>query len=930
MIHSLSSPLTADAPQHAHLRAALAAPDLQVGRIIFIESAQAGDPATLEKIAQSLVGDMDTPYAVDAAFPDGAVAVGFKLGVVDNESPSIREFCKLQGLDVSATKSVDVYVSEKLGQDGLEQAVRSTLFNTSAQMLLTSAPQFAHLRPEGVAEPMERFDLVSMSDDELTALGMAGGRGLDLTQMRAIRDIQAKSGDAPISDVLLEALDARWSDHCAHTTWKQYGNLLKKLKKASKATNNPNIVSMFDDNAGVWDFYNGQSISIKAETHNGPTAIAAYFGQLTKLGGVLRDILGTGLGSDPIGSFEYTATGIPGEPAVAPGRPSPRQIANETVRAISEYGNTFGVPMMFSRMAFHDNYKAKPFALGGAIGVMPTEFAHVHHAQPGDHVVLIGGLTGGEGLHGASASSAGAEMVESAVQIGTPLEEIKFRSAILEWRDEGCLSAITDLGAAGINSAGGEMGEACGIAINTALVPLKTSALPVWKILLSESQERMLMAVKPDALERAREIAGRHQVPFTVIGRFTDSGRYAVYHDAAQSEAALVAAETITGHEAGPDAVAFDVSYDLIDPPVDNIEVGQPPASDTPASWPELPATQDVLHKVLGHHEVQCQAWADDQYDSSVRGITVHGPSYGRKTQVNTYYWAGQVVDDCDGIALFTVDFTPELFEVHPVRAMRQSFVRSLLMQVLAGSKLGDVCLTDNFYTPHLAENSAEWLVAMVDELAVMVEQFGTPVISGKDSSAGSVNTPDGMVHVPPAVFFSALGKTESADNLLPELWQTPGNALVRVGLSTPSYAGTVASDVLGTPAEGTLDAIDTDAAKSFLAALESSRSEFDSATMLGAGGLASSLVRASLASGYGVSVDDSITDQELFEEHRVSALVELPLDEVSNLPAELNARVVGTISHDTGVTVRGENIVTSAALDAWRTSFETALHGSN
>ena len=135
--------------------------------------------------------------------------------------------------------------------------------------------------------------------------------------------------------MLLEALDARWSDHCAHTTWKSLGNLLDRLVAASRDTANPNIVSMFHDNAGVWNFYDGYALAIKAETHNGPSAISAYFGQLTKLGGVLRDILGTGLGADPIGCFEYTATGpLDAAPPIAgrPGRGRSRTIPSRRSR----------------------------------------------------------------------------------------------------------------------------------------------------------------------------------------------------------------------------------------------------------------------------------------------------------------------------------------------------------------------------------------------------------------------------------------------------------------------------------------------------------------------------------------------------------------------------------------------------------------------
>lgn len=928
MIYSFSSPLVGAAPQHGHLRTLLGVPDLTVGKTYFVETPQEVDQATLEHIATQLVSTLDDPYTVNQPFPETGVGVAFKLGVVDNEAQSIIEFCALNGLTATAVKVVDIYASATTNQTDLVATIRANIFNTSAQQLLTSAPDWPHLLPETTAEPTQHFDLANASDDELTKLGTHGGRGLSLDQMKQIAQIQLKTGASTTSDVLLEALDARWSDHCAHTTWKQYGNLLKKLKTAARNTNNPNIVSMFDDNAGVWDFYNGQSLTIKAETHNGPTAIAAYFGQLTKLGGVLRDILGTGLGSDPIGSFEYTATGLVDSPSPIADRPAPRQIALDTVRAISEYGNTFGVPMMFSRMAFHHNYRAKPFALGGSIGVIPTDKAHKQQADPGDLVVLVGGLTGGEGLHGASASSAGAEMVESAVQIGTPLEEVKFRSAILDWRDNDCLSAITDLGAAGINSAAGEMGEACGVWVNTALVPLKTAALPVWKILLSESQERMLLAVPPAKYDAAARIAERHKVPFHVIGRFIDSGHYTVLHDETITvERTIDDAQAHT--TAAPESVAFDVPYDLIDPPVTQMTVGPPPPVNGSTDWPELPAATEIFARVLGHNAVHSQIWADQQYDSTVRGITVHGPQYGTDTRVNTYYWAGQPVDDCDGVAIFTTDFTPALFEIDPVTALRQSFVRSLTTQVLAGSQLRDVCLTDNFYTPHKSEHAAEWLVAMVNELESLVNRFKTPVISGKDSSAGSVHTEEGMVHVPPAVFFSALGKAPSAAELLPETWSTPGNVIVQVGLPTPSFAGTVASDLLTDAVGGALDTVDVDAAEEFLAALREHRSAFVSATMVRAGGLGATLAHAALGSGRGVRVAAACeSTQALLTENRCAALVELPADQVGQLPAALHPVVVGEITEAQGVWVAQTDILNSDALTQWADTFERSING--
>lgn len=272
-----------------------------------------------------MLGDqLDVEVTVDQPLAAGDVQVAYKRGVVDNESDSIITVCGLLGVKARAGKVATTYRS---ASPRLRDLVASTRFNATIEELHDEEPRYDTLVPQGHYESAVQYDLRGLDDAALTELGVAGGRNLSLAQMRHVQHIQATLGDEFVTDVLLEALDARWSDHCAHTTWKSLGGLLGRLVAAAKDVANPNVLSMFHDNAGVWDFYDGQAIAIKAETHNGPSAISGYFGQLTKLGGVLRDILGTGLSADPIGSFEYTAIGEPEAPAPIKGRPDARRLA---------------------------------------------------------------------------------------------------------------------------------------------------------------------------------------------------------------------------------------------------------------------------------------------------------------------------------------------------------------------------------------------------------------------------------------------------------------------------------------------------------------------------------------------------------------------------------------------------------------------------
>lgn len=925
-------------PLSAALQRSLGRDDVACWHDYYIEFPREPTIAEAAAICRVLEADPHVVVAYDQPLPAGSIQVAHRIGVVDNESPSLVALCDMLGIPAVAGKVATTYTSPS--PEALD-AVQQQVFNPVIEDLHLEEPPYATLVPSGHYEPAATFDLRDLAAEELVELGRADGRNLSPAQMQHIQGLQEELGLDEVTDVLLEALDARWSDHCSHTTWKSHGNLLGRLVDAARATENPNVVSMFHDNAGVWDFYDGWSLVIKAETHNGPSAISAYFGQLTKLGGVLRDILGTGLGADPVGCYEYTATGLPEGPAPSKGKPAPQRIAVETIRAIKEYGNTFGVPMMRSRMTFHPSYRAKPFALGGSIGVIPTDRAQRGRPEPGDVLVLIGGLTGSEGIHGASASSAGSTMDNTAVQIGAPLEQVKFRKAITDLRDADCLRALTDVGGAGLNSAVGEIGEACGVWLNTALVPLKTSALPMWRILLSESQERMILVVPPDRLEAARAITERHQVRTTVVGRFTDTGRYCVFHNPTLREADVVALP-VGAVPTGRGELGFDVPYDRLDSEPDPVEVGPPPALEhevEPSAWPSLDGPGDLVElfaRVAGDTEVASQLFADVQYDSTVQGHTRYGPHFGSpgRHRVPTSYWAGRPVPSSDGLAVLATAFDPWLFEAHPVRALRLLFAELLGTMALAGVDRRDIALCDNFYTPHRAEHAGEWLVAMVDELAALVRRFGTPVISGKDSSAGSVDTDEGLVHVPPAVYLTALGKVPSADRLRPEAWTQAGHVLVRIGPSCPSPDVTVAGRALGL--EGTaVDDLSTDAFAPYLDALTAlAPSPGDpaggdllvSGTPISAGGVAARLLRGAMATGLGVEVGPTVSAAELFAEHRGGALVEVRPGDVPRLPAELHPTVIGTITAAPGIRVGDVDVLTDHVEQQWLGSFEERI----
>ena len=899
--------------------------DLHVSRDYYLEASERLSDDQLHKLCSILRHNpLETVHQTSMDLQKGAVQVTYKQGIVDNENDSVVSLCRLFAIPVVAAKLASTFASES---ELLEVAVREHCHNPNIEDVHTVQPFDKSLGPKGTHSPMVTYDLRSLDEESLEQLGRQNGRNLSMRQMEKIRSIQVETNAAYVSDVLVEALDARWSDHCSHTTWRSLGRLLDRLMSASKSTRNKNIVSMFHDNAGVWDFYDGDCLVIKAETHNGPSAISAYFGQLTKIGGVLRDILGTGKGADPIGVFEYTATGPLAATSPIPHRPSPKQIAWETIRAVKEYGNTFGVPMLQSKMAHHPKYRAKPFALGGSVGIIPRKFAAKGEPEPGDHLMLIGGLTGNDGIHGASASSAGSTMDSASVQIGAPLEQVKFRQAIIDLRDAGCIRALTDVGGAGLNSAIGEIGENTGIWFNTALVPLKTSGLPMWRILLSESQERMILAIIPEKLETCQTILRRHDVRNTVVGKFTNSHSYCVVHaeDIAESDVIFNDFDSmpIVGE------VGIDVPYNLIDDEPEPAEVSEPIFVPITQPWPSTSSLDlaEMMEFFAQSPELYSQQYADSQYDSTVQGQSYYGPTYGSQHKVRTSFTAITPKLGSPYAAVFSSVFDPWLYDANPTLATRQSFLALLTSQILAGIDLCDICLCDNFYTPHKEENSAYWLRSMVDELSRLVRCFGTPLISGKDSSAGSVQTPEGMISVPPAVFLSAVGKIANCNHLLKNDW-TAGETtvLVRIGPTCNSIAGTLAARVLGVTAND-LDEVDVGHHLAFLQALAECHSSLLSGVTIGSGGIIGQLMLGALANGRGVVTNDNVEPLELLKEHRCGALIEIRKGDFSKLPVELQPMLVGTVNdHGPSLMVNGTELMSPRLIDAWINTFARSL----
>lgn len=360
------------------------------------------------------------------------VEVGYRAAVTDPETPSIIAGARALGQNgLVWARLLLRYQFEGLSEAEALSIAQTSLSNPVVQEVFvpkSGQPErrVHSLRPTGVPDPVRGVSFAELDDAELARLSESSSWYAPLSQMKALQTYERKIG-RPFTDAEVEIVVQSWSDHCYHTTWKSLG-LLDLLINATASVNRPDIVSVFKDNAGGLLLNDEWVVTIKGETHNFPSSIAPFGGVATKHGGVIRDTVGFGKGGFPIGGSTIMGTLDPRTPddRVPGGALPPGYLLRESIRATAYYCNPMGIPMMYPAYRIHPGYP-KCLALGHSVGLIPRRHALKDDPRPGDVVLLLGGRTGRDGLHGATASSAHmtAETLAkeaAAVQIGHPID----------------------------------------------------------------------------------------------------------------------------------------------------------------------------------------------------------------------------------------------------------------------------------------------------------------------------------------------------------------------------------------------------------------------------------------------------------------------------------------------------------------------------
>jgi len=694
---------------------------------------------------------------------DAQVEVHLQPGVMDPVAQSALAAAQMllartrPGAQVAELRTAWRYALVGAGDEAaVARIARQVLANACIETVYVRAGARCDPLPQGFPEPparafeLCRVKLAGLDQAGLVEVSRQGRLFLNAVEMRAIRDHFAALGRDP-TDVELETIAQTWSEHCVHKTLKSavtyrgrgfgpdrdrdvevhFENLLKDtVMRATRELARPWCLSVFADNAGIVDAGSAYGVAFKVETHNHPSAIEPYGGAATGVGGCIRDILGCGLGARPVANTDVFCVAYPGFPQerLPAGVLHPQRILRGIVAGVRDYGNRMGIPTVAGGLYFDDRYLGNPLVFCGCVGVIPKNRI-AKAARAGDRIVLVGGRTGRDGIGGATFSSGEltdvhADEFAHAVQIGNAIEEKKVLDALLRARDhaDGCLySCVTDCGAGGLSSAVGEMAEALGAVVELDRVPLKYSGLRYNEIWLSEAQERMVLAVPPDNVEKLLGVFTEEEVEATVIGTFTGDG---------------VVQLRFAGREVG--RLDCEFLHGGIPMPRRAARWEGPEASRI--AGPERDPTDDSapagerLLRLLGDLNICARDAITRQYDQEVQGGSVIKPLVGRgegpadAAVVQPWEIRPAAVAIGKGIC-------PGISDRDPYDMAVRAIDEAIRNVVCVGADPERIALLDNFCWAGVSEERE--LGALVRACRGCYDAamaFGTPFISGKDS----------------------------------------------------------------------------------------------------------------------------------------------------------------------------------------------------
>jgi phosphoribosylformylglycinamidine synthase II len=727
------------------------------------------DEEEVKRIGQALLAD---PVVEDFSWDEGplshiessdahVVEVAYNPGVTDPVEESIGK--AIRDLGIATIKSIKTAHKYSLWGDLSEE----TLQSICNKLLVNSLIQHMITKKEEVALPSTTYkfalttvDLLNLDDNGLMEVSK-DRLWLNLSEMRHIRDYFYTLGRNP-TDVELETLAQTWSEHCIHKTFKSkiklgqlvVDNLLKStVMRVTEELKKPWCLSVFRDNAGVIDFDGRYAVCFKVETHNHPSAVEPYGGAATGIGGVIRDIMGTGLGAKPILDTDVFCFAPPDFPddKLPHGVLHPRRIFKGVRAGVADYGNRLGIPTSNGAILFDDRYLGNPLVFCGTVGLLPVSMSQRGQQQTGDLVVLAGGKTGRDGIHGVTFASGeltkeSEAISASSVQIGDPITEKKLIDVLLKARDRQLYRRITDCGGGGLSSAVGEMAEETGVRVYLERVPLKYLGLSYTEIWISESQERMVLAVPLNRVDQLISLFRGEGVEATVIGEFTDTRRLELFY-----EGSLVG----------------DLDMEFLHkglPQRENEAVWELPQHEEP-DFPQPTDLREDLLGILASWNVCSKEWVIRQYDHEVQGSSVLKPLTGANNEGPSDAAIIKPILLSDMGIVVANGINPKYGDIDPYW-MAASAIDEVLRQIVAvGGSLQRVALLDNFCwgNPDKPDRLGG-LVRAAQACYDIALDYETPFISGKDSLYNEFETGKESISIPPTLLISAMAVMDNVE----------------------------------------------------------------------------------------------------------------------------------------------------------------------
>ncbi len=878
-------------------------------------------------VEEGLINPTDNTKTLESFGP--SIEVSYKPGVTDPIAETIKEVGKDLGIRIDAARVSTVYEFDGVDWDKAEEIANKLLVNQTVQEVVKVVPETLVIK--GERGPITTVPIREQGSEGLMDLSR-DKLFLNLEEMQVVQKYFQEIGRDP-TDAELEIIAARWSEHCVHKTFSakvmvdgvEKKPLFTRIKETSRKYFGKDVATAFEDNSGGMYFYDKQVILVKGETHNSPSALEPRGGAATGVGGVIRDIIGTGKGAKTILLGDVFAVAPPDTKAedLPPNIIPPGLMLRGVVSGVRDYGNPMGIPTPNGGVHFHKDFGPKPTVIVKAWGITGEEYAEKGKPELGDRIVVVGGRTGRDGIHGATFSSA--EMTErtatvnsTAVQIGDPIVEKKFADLILEARDRGFIKAITDCGAAGFSSAIGEIGEDIGVNVDISKAPLKYEGLSPWEIWMSESQERMVLAVSPDNMDEFNNLCERYSVESSDLGYFDGSNRMQVFYE---------------------EEVVADLDYDFLKNGLPqrvmeakfSREVFEEPDIEEPENYVE------AFKNILSHGNVCSKEPIVEQYDTTVQGGRVIGPLGGKNHDApNDATIIRPILDKPYGM-IVSDGMNPILTRIDPRRGAIWAATEAVSNLVAVGGDYKEMVLCGNYISPVPDAHFMGSLDIQVDAVNEFLDTIERPVVSGKDSLSSTYTYRDGRkIHIPPVVDISTMGRIEDVDKTVTTDLKNVGSTLVLVGKMHKGMGGSSYYDTLGYVGNEVPE-VDLDLLPKVFDSVHNAIKNKHVAAChdVSEGGVAAALAEMSFGGDVGIEVEvnEDRSDFFLFNETTGMFIVEVENQEMAaELFGDVPYKVLGKTTEDKKIVFRNnDKQVFEADVDdlraSWKEPMRTLFH---